>query len=185
MRASATLPGPILFGVHQGIISAQGDAAERKYRLLTGKSGKRWVVAEQDNAADNVYVDGGIGSKGFGGATLHFELVDGSIVSFIGPWKTTSDNLFSDTGHDVRATCRVQGIISLEMEYGKWPGPNEYREVLHFDETPQLREYGWLGQLAQSLADEIGRVVFYAQRSHGGGISGSCKPSVTTAKGNG
>src|SRR6185312_12913663 len=60
------------------MFSGQGEAVERKYRKYIGKSGNTWLVADQENAAENVYVtnnpqnttSSSQGFEGFGGATL-------------------------------------------------------------------------------------------------------------------
>ena len=82
---------PVRFNIYQSMISGQGDAQSHVYRLLHGKSGRRWLVAVQPNEADNIYVEGRAGSDGFGGATLKFELENGETVALTGPWKTGAD----------------------------------------------------------------------------------------------
>lgn len=161
--------GPMKSGVH--------EASIRKYKLFMGKSGKRWVVADQPNAADNIYVDGGVGSQGFAGRTMSFTLVDNTVVDFIGPWKTMAEGLYEDTGYDVRNTYTIQGIISLDRKIGSF-GNEEYSNILHYDESPQLGSFERIGLLAQKLANEHGKNVWYAYRSEGGGMSSWCKPEV-------
>ncbi len=169
----------IAFSIYQPMICASGDAEGRVYKLLQGKSGKRWVVAVQENAADNVYQDGGPGSDGMAGRTLTFQLEDGSSVDFIGPWKTTAGALFADTGHDVRGTTLVQGILAFSMERAKkWEAPDIYRDVIHYDETAVVVAYGSHKDIAQAKANETGREVFFAYVSKGGGAAGAAKPKT-------
>jgi hypothetical protein len=73
----------------------------RKYKMLTGKSGKRWFIAIQPNEGDNVYCEGGPGSDGFGGREIAFTLDSGEVVKVIGPWHSNSGALLADTGYDL------------------------------------------------------------------------------------
>ena len=173
--------GPIEFSVYGPMISAQGDAEGRKYRLLTGKGGRRWVVADQEAAAENIYADGGKGSQGMGGRTMTFPLVEGGEVEFIGPWKASASGLFEETGFDVRDTYFCRGVIALEREAGKWPGPDAYRDILHFDEAPVLRAFGWLEGRAKEIANELGRPVYVGEITKGGGHAGQVTPDAQAA----
>ena len=57
----------VRFNIHQGMTCGSEEAEKRCYKLLRGTSGRRWLVALQPNEADNVYVEGEVGSDGFGG----------------------------------------------------------------------------------------------------------------------
>lgn len=158
------------FTIHGPMISASGDAAERKYRLYTGNAGRRWVVADQEDAAENIYADGGPGSRGMAGRTLTFDLVDGGSVDFIGPWKSGPDGLFKETGVDVRNTHHTKGVVAFDIKHGKeWCSPSDYIDVQHFDEQPVIGAYDRVRQIAQEIANKSGRPVHYAFVSKGGG----------------
>jgi hypothetical protein len=155
------------------------EASKHKYKLLIGKSGKRWVVSTDANAADHVYVDGGKGSDGFGGRTLTFELEDGTTVDFIGPWKTTADGLFNDTEYDVRNTRATKGIVAQQRELGKpFGAPDTYIDVLHEDEDFVLGTYTRIDEIAQQFADELGVKIAYGLISEGGGYTGWATPKT-------
>lgn len=166
------------FTIHGPMISASDDAAARKYRLHVGSTGRRWLVADQEAAAENIYADGGRGSQGMGGRTLTFDLVDGGSVDFIGPWKSNPDDLFKETGVDVRNTHFTMGVCAFDIEHGKpWPAPDTYIDVQHFDEKPVLGAYSRVQRIAQDIADRTGRIVHYAFVSKGGGSAFRATPT--------
>lgn len=172
------------FSIHQPMISGQGDAQERRYRLHREKpsrefpDGRIWLVAKQDNAADNIYVEGAQGSDGFGGATLTFDIEDDAPVHLKGPWKTGADALFKATGVDVRGTYLTRGIVAMQKEHGKWPGPDTFRDVLHFDQGAVLGSFDRIRGIAQAAANARRRRVYHASISKGGGHSGWCDPTT-------
>jgi hypothetical protein len=176
------VPEIILFRIGGPMISASGDASERKYRLLRGKSGKRWVVAVQEEAAENIYVDGGRGSEGMAGRTLTFELEGGGSVDFIGPWKTEAQSLLADTGFDVRGMYYFQCIIATERKCGTtFHSPDEYSGILHYDPAPILNNPispESIGEVAQAHANRLGVPVYYAWTTKGGGCSSRQMPAV-------
>ena len=170
----------IEFSIHGPMTCVQSEATKRKYHMFVGKSGRRWLVADQDNAADDIYVEGGKNSQGFGGAVLTFTLVDGSCLRLKGPWKTGAGGLFTDTGHDVRTKYLTQGIVAFEKVYGKIYGPDTYSSIVHFDESPVLGEFGRTDKLAQQTATLTGRKVWFAMRSKGGGCAHFKRPEDET-----
>lgn len=170
------------FSIYSPMISAQDDACGRTYHLHRAKprgvfpKGRIWLVANQENAADNVYAEGGPGSDGFGGATLRFKLVDGTVVSLKGPWKTGAGALFADTGHDVRDKYLTRGIVAFERAIGKFGGADTFTEIVHYDDGPVLGTFDRVRQIALQAANDAGREVYFSFVSHGGGHAGSCKP---------
>lgn len=165
------------FSIYGPMISASCDAAARKYRLHVGSTGRRWVVADQEAAAENIYADGGPGSQGMAGRTLTFDLIDGGSVDFIGPWKSNPDDLFKETGVDVRNTHFTKGVCAFDIKLGRpWPSPDIYIDVQHFDDVPILGAYNRVEKIAQEIADRTRRVVHYAFISKGGGSSFRAKP---------
>lgn len=176
--AVAAVPRVEKFSIHQPMFSASGDAAGRKYKLCVAPiTGRRWVVADQVAAAENIYADGGKGSRGMGGRTLTFELIDGRKVDFIGPWKATAEALLEETGVDVRDTYYTRGICSFELERGKPYGtPDTYIEVLHYDDIPVLGAYDRVEKIAKDLCAQHNRTIYYAYVSKGGGCAFRVEP---------
>lgn len=178
LNARALLP--VEFSIHQPMISGVGDLEGRKYHLFIGKNGRRWVVADQEAAAENIYADGGPGSRGMAGRTVAFDLVDGRTVEFTGPWKAGAEGLFKETGHDVRDRYFTQGVVAYGRVNGKWPGPDTYTEVLHYDQQAVLGTYDRVRDIAKLAANESGRPVFYAMISKGGGGAAREMPNAPT-----
>lgn len=165
----------VRFGISGPMTCASSEAEERTYKLLVGKSGDRWLIAIQPNPADNVYVEGGPNSDGFAGRTIEFLIEDGTRIKLRGPWKSNSDDLFKDTGYDIRNKHLTIGICALECEFDYRKG-NLYKGVLHKDSDWVIGEYERINKIAQALADKHGKPIYRAYRSQGGGYSGMCTP---------
>ena len=169
-------PGPNDYVVgRMPTISGQGDAQSRKYHKYVGKSGRIWLVANQPNAADNIYVEGGEGSKGFGGSTLTFPLVEGGEVNLKGPWHTNSSALFQDTGIDIRDKYYVMVVIGKDVKYGK-NYETIVHEVIHQDHEPVLGIFHRGDVLGRELAQKLGHQVFVVDQTLGGGHYRFVKP---------
>jgi len=124
------------------MFSGQGEAVSNKYHKYLGKSGNTWLVADNDHAAENVYVTANpknIKGNGFGGATLKMPLVEGGEFLLNGGWNGNSEALFEDTGIDVRNQCRTFVVLSKEMVY---TDDDTYRTILrdivYMDKEPTL-----------------------------------------------
>ena len=167
------------------MMSGSADAEKRVYKKLIGKSGRIWLVAIQDNPADNIYVSantiennpGYKGFRGFAGRTLTFELEDGSILELQGPWATNSDALLKDTGYDVRDKYLTFGVIGLGRKYENGCGGGvTITDVLYQDEGWTIGEFDRVDKIAQKLANEIGKTVMKFSKSQGGSSCGQVKP---------
>lgn len=164
----------VLFPMRQGIVSGQHEQSIRTYRLYTGKSGNRWLVADQANPGDNIYVEGGPGSRGFGGAKLQFLLVDNTKLELTGPWHCNADSLFHDTGIDVRDKHETFGIVAQKRE----PGPQGgfewyYDDIIHKDEAPTIGHYDRIERIANAWSREHQKSCYYCFISRGGGSFGA------------
>jgi hypothetical protein len=172
------ISGPIEFNTHQPMVCGSYEAERRKYKMYIGKSGKRWLIADQKNCGENIYIDGGKGSKGFGGRTLTFELIDGTKVDFIGPWATNADHLLADTGIDNRDKIYTKGIISLEKEYSEYDKPEIHRNILHVDDDYVLGYFHRLDDLAQNFANKLNKKVYVSYIHMEGGYGGWQDPKI-------
>jgi len=160
------------------MICGQHEAQERKYKKLIGKSGRIWLVAVQDNPADNIYVSadsqenepGYRGFRGYAGATLKFGLEDGATECLTGPWHTNCKDLFSDTGYDIRDKHLTFGAVSRKREKG-W-----LIDVLYIDKDWTLGAFERIHKIAQEFADKLNCEVYYYQESQGGSSCGPVKP---------
>ena len=159
------------FSISGPTICGSAEAEQRVFNMYVGKSGRRWLVADQENAGENIYVEGGPNSDGFGGRTLEFQLKDGAIISLKGPWHSNCDSLFNDTGVDVRNQYYTFGIISLGKRYTENYLSEIFEDVLFYDESPVLGDFNRIENLAKEFAYKLNRRVYYAQRTRGGGSS--------------
>lgn len=153
------------------MFSGQGEAVERKYHKYTGKSGHVWLVADQENAAENVYVTAFSNAErrgeGFGGNTLELPLVDGGTFKLHGGWHSNSDALFKDTGVDVRATYYSQVVLSLgRKSNGQIHGV--LTDVIYVEEQPIMGIYDRYKEVMATYPEAN----FYIHETHGGGSSG-------------
>ena len=158
------------------MICGSYDAKIRKYKLYIGKSGMRWLVAIQPNAADNVYVEGGPNSNGFAGRTLDFILEDGKIISLKGPWHTNANSLFKDTGVDIRDKHLTFTVIGLDRTYTDRGYRTVIKDVIYKDEKPTIGEYYRGDKIAMRLAKELNRPVMCYSKSGGGSSCGFVYP---------
>ena len=158
----------------QPTISGQAEAASRTYHLHEGKSGRRWLVANQEAAAENIYVEGGPDSQGFAGASLTFKLTDGETLALKGPWHCNAQALYEDTGIDVRNTHRTFVVISRDLIHED--GKTIMVDVLHQDEAPVLGSFHRGDVLARDIARKLGHSVVRFSQSSGGSCTGRVKP---------
>jgi len=167
----------VMFNIHGPMISGIDEAQKRKYHKLIGNRGEIWLYADQPNSADNIYVNGGPGSQGFGGRTMTFELVDGTTIDLQGPWHANPHSMLAATGVDLRDKSLTRGIVALGRESGEtFYSPDTYTEVLHYDEEAVVGSYDRIENLAKRFANTLGKTVFYAMKSSGGGCAGQQDP---------
>lgn len=161
----------------QPMTCGSSEAESRRYHKHVGKSGKVWLVADQEDAAANVYVEGGPNSDGFGGRTLTFSLVDGTEIKLKGPWHANSDSLFQDTGIDVRDKHYTFVVISRRRKSGEHY-ESVMVDVLYRDERPQLGSFHRGDLLARQWTKNTGASVFLYSQSSGGSSCGQVKPDA-------
>lgn len=162
----------------QPMICGSAEAESRKYHKYLGKNGRTYLVADQPDAGANVYVEGGPNSDGFGGRTLTFPLVEGGEIKLKGPWHTNSDDLFANTGIDVRDRHYTFVVISRDRKSGK-----NYEsimvDVLYRDDEPRLGSFHRGDELARQWARELGGPVYLYSQSSGGSSCGQVKADAT------
>jgi len=169
------------------MICASAEAEALTYKKINGKRpGTLWLVANQENAADNVYFhdSNDKNSDGFAGRVIHFQLEStvpgqtGDVLSLKGPWHSNSGALFADTGYDCRNKYRTRVIVSKGNRYD-----DHYLEILT-DVVYCEPVEGRLGtfnrgdEIAQKIADDLGKPV----RLYSESKSGSCSRQVNPSK---
>lgn len=158
------------------MFSGSAEAAKHKYHKYVGKSGRIWLVADIPNAGENVYVEGGPNSDGFGGSELKFELQGSDeIVTLKGPWHSNSEALFEDTGVDVRDRFYTFCVIAKWRDTEIDPINRHYPRtvmngVLYRDEQPVLGSFDRpeIKKLAKDFANSLQHSVYVYKETRGG-----------------
>ncbi len=159
----------------QQMISGRGEAESRKYIPLVTEEGYLWLVADQPNMGDNVYFCSfDPRSQGFGGATLHFELVDGSSIDLPAPWHGNTDSLYHDTGIDIRDTHLTFVVVARDREHQGWQCT--YKDVLYMDKEPMVGDFDRGEAIAKEWANKLGVPVMCYRQSAGGSSDGPVNP---------
>ena len=152
------------------MFSGIAEAASHKYHKYIGKSGKIWLVGDETACAESIYVDGGVGSLGFGGRTMTFELIDGSTIDLIGPWHSNTESLFADTGIDIRDKFYTWGCIGTDRHFSN--GNSGISNLIYFDTDPVLGPYNRIKTLAKQLSEERQQCLYYYSESRSGSSLG-------------
>lgn len=160
---------------NKGMISGRGDAEKRKYIPIVSDEGNLWLVADQPNMGDNVYFCSfSPKSQGFGGATLHFDLVDGGSIELQGPWHGNTDSLLHDTGIDIRDTHLTFVVVSKDRKHEGWQCT--MTDVLYMDDEPKVGLFDRGTTIAQEIANRFGSPVMCYRESQGGSSNGAVYP---------
>jgi len=160
----------------QHMKSGQGEAVKHIYNVHRGKSGRLWLVAfNVPNCADHLYMQGGVGSDGFGGVKLEFDITNGDSITLKGAWKVGAESLYQDTDIDVRNLYFGTVVIGRGIERPK-PYTTIVKDVV-FQETG-LGSFPWprAEEKAQELANELGEKLYYYGESEGGASSHFVEP---------
>ena len=153
---------------------------KKKYKIYNDikEPGRLWVVAIQDNAADDIFVGFPYDTKsqGFYGDWLTFETEGGSKIRLQGPWHSNSKAMYENTGIDIRDKSKTFIAIGI----GYMPKINgTIKDVIYKDEDFMIGPYNRGDELAQKYANELGCPVFCWTRSMGGSHSGWVYPAGT------
>lgn len=115
-------------------------------------------------------------SEGYGGREMEFPTKDG-VVKIQGPWHSNTDALYKQTGTDLRDKHRTIGVIAL----GRTSNENYetiLTDVVYLDtDDGVVGTFGRIEELAQKMATESDRVLFYYRKSSGGTSCGPVYPS--------
>jgi len=150
------------------------EAEIRKYHKYQGKKGI-WLVADQPNAGDNIYFcNFDPKSQGFGGRTLHFNLVDGTEIDLPAPWHSNCDYLFRDAEVDIRDKHLTFVVIAKKREYNG--RQTIYKDIVYADSKPQIGYFNRGEQLAKQLAKQLSIMLFCYSESQGGSSSSPIYP---------
>lgn len=162
------------YAIHdRSMISGISEAESRKFKVVMGNQGRRWLYNDEiPGCGAWVYCEGGPGSKGFGGSTITFQLLEGGELSLKGPWHGNPDSMFRETGIDLRKRHITYGVIGENREYARDAGGWAITNVLYFDTEPQEGDFSRIEQLANEFAMLLGKEVAFYSETHGGSTNG-------------
>lgn len=153
------------------------EAEKRTYKLILDKNNRKWLVANEENEADNIYVEGGKNSDGFAGRTLTFSLITGEKIKLQGPWHTNSNSLYEHTGYDCRNKSFTFGLVAKKREMTE-DYKNKFIDIFYIDNDWTLGLYDRIEIIAQQIANELNDTVYYYRESQGGSSSGPINPNT-------
>lgn len=150
-------------------VSGFSEARSKIFKKIKVKnSDKTYLVAVQPNEADNIYVGYPYDTKsqGFGGAWIEFKIEDGLTIKLQGPWHTNADDLFKETGYDIRDKYLTFVVISKDSKLIDY---NDVMiDVLYIDDKPQIGHFYRGREIAEKLSKELGIKVWLYSKSHSG-----------------
>ena len=173
----------------QSMICARADAEQFIYRKVEDRSGNIWLwPVNSDSPAEQVHVHrpADTRSEGYGGATLHFLLEDGTTYAAKGPWHSNADAMFMATGIDLRNTHWTFGCIALDRTVRSYTTTclayTVMLNVVYLDKEPVLGNFNRIKNLAQDWADAFSHPVMYYSQSRGGSSNGPVYPTGQSYK---
>lgn len=147
------------------------------YRTALGIDGCRWFYRTDKFGASHIYVENGNSGIGMGGATVRFHLEDGTHYDCKAPWMGNANQLFDETGVDLREKHGTRLILSRNRKYSE---NNQYMpdmiDVVYHEPEFVEGTFDRPNELAQSIADKMGERLFYFIETAGGAQSGQVSP---------
>lgn len=145
-----------------------------------GKSGTTWIIppAGRKFRATDIHCRDEKDprrSEGYGGRTLEFPLVDGSVCALQGPWHSNADSLFEDTGIDLREQHQTWVVVARRQEHRRHMA-RAYLDIVHVDPEPVEGHFDRGQHLAEKLADELCEPLTVYRESRGGASMGGYIP---------
>ena len=167
-------------------IPASARAAEYTYEYHWSKDKKRiWLIPENSHPADSIHVTGGTFvvipkdepaehyerpySDGYGGATLTFHCQDDTVITAQGAWNSNADDLFLETGVDIRDKYLLTVVIGRDKFSTNEMYP-PVKDVVFIREN-FVGRFNVGVQIAQCIANELNMSVYLMEKSDGGGMT--------------
>lgn len=161
-----------LFRMRGAMFSASGVVQDNSFTKHPCARGV-WYVAASGDRASNIFFSG-TNKEGMAGRTLSFKLTDGTVDLVEGPWMGNTDELYKDTGVDLRDKHLMRYVICRELTHN---GPEVYcKDVLALVDEPSEMTYSECTELAQKMANTLNERLRYAYESSGGSCIGYVKP---------
>lgn len=158
---------------------AKYDETHRRYVELQGSNGRRWVVGTDEFGADMIHFEAESDRKGYSGNVVTFPTRHGGEVKLVGPWKSSAESLFEDTGYDAREQCSTFVVIAEAFERCRTTAKGldcAFKNVLHLDSDWVRGRFDRRETIAQEIADRLRVPVARYALSYGGAVYGMVKP---------
>ena len=144
------------------------------FKKYVGDSDRIWLIPTGRFPADNIHTFSPFAqSKGYCGNSVTFNLDDGSILTLEGPWHSNPEELFFDTGIDIRGKHSTQVYLSTRVDFNP-----DLHNSLYYEEEPHEGFFNRGELLAQEFANELNKPIFYITKTAGGSHSGSVQPKL-------
>lgn len=144
------------------------------FEKLKDESNRAWYLGVIPNRADHCYVVSGPGTKGHG-REFRFPLSEGGFDTQVGAAKMLAPDVERSLGLDVSNQYLTQGVIGTSRGLAQ-SGQTILFDVLHQDESPTLGTLSRIMDLAQDLADQRARSLFYHVFTSTGSVSSPIDP---------
>jgi len=130
-----------------------------------------WLVPDNDNA-HYIWCSGGIGSRGLGGSSKEFPLIDaiGGVITLKGPWHANPTDLYKETGCDLRGKHETWGVLATGFTHDSNSGRDVLTGLIHIDPSPIIGAFDRIEQLGKSMTTH--EKLFYYSESVGGSSYG-------------
>lgn len=141
----------------------QANAQSPIYKKVVGKSGANWFIPvnhPEPGAGVQVHYANGKYSYGYGGATLEFNLEDGTTYKAQGPWHSNSEACLNDTGVDLTAQHLTFVVLAMDRQ----GYPTELVDVIYIDKEPTLGRFDRYKELIKQYPQAK---VYYSESSGG------------------
>lgn len=158
----------------QNMISASGEAESRRFQIAVDRDNRCvWFYTLTDpDPGGHVYVHDPNDEKsdGFAGRTIVFRIGKTGEYHAKGPWHSSSDALYENTGVDLRGKHLTFVVIA---NYRVYEGcQTVLRDVVYMDDKPTLGEFSRGRELARKWATKLGHPVVVYSESSGGSSNG-------------
>lgn len=156
----------------QPMICGSAEAERLIYRKVQASNGYTYYVPiNSPEPGAQIQVDThDPNSDGYGGRALTFALEDGTKDRVKGPWHTNSDDLYADTGIDLR-NQHLTFVVVARDRYSDEDYRTVLGDVLYQDEQPVLGAFDRYKEILARFPDEP--TLFYYSQSRGGSVCGA------------
>lgn len=131
------------------------------FQKVNGRDGC-WYIGKTQNSGDWIFFSSDPFQYGETKPSPIKITTEGGVEEVSSLWRSSSEELFLDTGMDLRDKHLTFGVVSEIREIGDLDIKME--EILHADESPVLGTIDRIDSIAQDLANGSGKTLFYIRK---------------------